>query len=286
MQESLRTIIFIGPDKCGSTWFFQCISSSSEVADSKVKDPFYFDRNYKLGRSWYDSLYTFGQDSTVRLDVSHDYLFDAVAAQRIARDLPRETTSLVLGARDPIERAASSFHYMKSQGRLDVDVPFLAALKDVDELIDHGDYGSNLGPWIDTGMQVSVLDFGSLRRDPAATLRHLCGELHLNPELIRRDPAELVNVARRARSTSLVRVLRAVSAGLRQRGASRIVQRSKDSALLQACIFDRGEAITRVSQSEIVEARRRYSDRIHSSLISAQELIYSPAWEHILAPYR
>ncbi len=278
-------MIFIGPDKCGSTWLFENLSSSGQVANSKIKDPFYFDQHYHLGVGWYDNLFQIKEATLARLDVSHDYLFCPEAAARIASDLPADSTHLILGVRDPIERALSSFRYMISQGRVDPFMDFGLALTHIGELLDHGDYGKNLPPWIATGMPISLLDFELLLDHPELLLRDVCHSIGIDVEMVTSDPFRVVNRARLARNPSLIRQGRRAAAAARRFGFTRSVQAVKGSMAIQSLLFS-NKQLRQPAKQQLAEIGFQYGARIRGSLQSAGKQVPSPIWSRLAERYR
>jgi Sulfotransferase domain len=220
--SSAVMLIYVGPDKCGSTTLFELGRAHPQISTPRVKELFYFDRFHSRGPDWYEAQ--FDSRMPAFLDVSHDYLFSEKACERIADS--GLDYRLIVGLRNPYRRAVSAYKYMWYQGR--VRVPFQMALESVDELLDHGDYGALLPGWIkrhDRDRWVS-LDFEALVADQAVWQRDFLARVGL-------APADFVvphsNAARApALPAPVMRLARRAGFALRRVGAERAVQASKD----------------------------------------------------------
>lgn len=282
----MRHLIYIGPDKCGSSWLHQVFALHPDVIVPKIKDPFYFDRHYHLGPTWYESLYPEG--GRVRSDVSHDYLFSRPAIERISEDL--EDISLIVGVRDPMDRALSAYRYMQSQGRISSSVGFTKALATVDELLDHGDYAKYLEQWLEVfGAERFVyLEFSKLVLDSRACATDLCLRLGLAaPSAEELDQLRhRSNSARRSRSPGAVRSLRSVSNLIRRSGASGMIQRVKDSPTVMSLLFADLSSNDKQHDATLLDAARdTHRDRVHASLSQAAILARDASFINLIHHY-
>jgi Sulfotransferase domain len=221
-DEASITLIYVGPDKCGSTTLFDLGRAHRDISTPSIKELYFFDRFHARGLAWYRAQ--FDAHTPVALDVSHDYLFSQGASARIADS--GLDFRLILGLRNPYQRAISAYKYMWYQGR--VRMPFHEALEAVDELLGHGDYGALLPSWIERHDRERwiPLDFEALVADRATWQRQFLARIgvsatdivvpHSNPARAPALPAPAMRLARRA------------GWALRRFGAERALQASKD----------------------------------------------------------
>src|SRR5262245_51708602 len=81
--------LFIGPDKCGSSWLFEVLRQHPLCFVPPAKDLYFFDRYYARGWAWYERHFAAAPTGCrARGELSHDYLFSPLAAERIAASLP------------------------------------------------------------------------------------------------------------------------------------------------------------------------------------------------------
>lgn len=204
MNHAPTHVIYVGPDKCGSTTLFDLGRAHPDISTASVKELYYFDRFHSRGLSWY--LSQFDCRKAAVLDVSHDYLFDPMACERIAGS--GLDYRLVLGLRNPYLRAVSAYKFMWYQGRL--RMPFDEALRSVDELLGHGDYGALLPTWIERHDRDRwiPLDFDAMVSDQVAWQREFFTRVgvapadivlaHSNAARAPALPAPAMRLARRA----------------------------------------------------------------------------------------
>lgn len=260
------------------------LASSPHVAASAIKDPHFFDQNYDRGTVWYESLFDYNEETMWTLDVSHDYIVSDVAEQRLSAHLDGNKRRLLIGVRDPIDRAHSAWRFMKSQGRLAQKVSFGDSLKETSELLDHGDYGLLLERWKQHAGDIDLLDFNILVSAPELLLESICKSLGVERETISADPTSIVNPARSARSPRAVKYSRRIFRTARRLGAARSVQSMKENGLLNSLLFS-PHAQT-ASEEDLHDQRERYSRRILSSLTRANDFKPSPIWETLTKSYQ
>ena len=150
-------LLFLGPPKAGSTFFYDALRHHAEVSTAPAKELFYFDRFHQRGEDWYFGQFT---PAKVYLDCSHDYLFSAAAADRV-RALRGVRKVGVVVLRDPLDRAVSAVSYLRWQGR--TNLGFHDAVGQIEEILGHGDYGRWIPKWRDAlgeGLQLGRWRFG------------------------------------------------------------------------------------------------------------------------------
>ncbi len=189
---------FIGPDKAGSSWMQEVLQRHPTVTVPVSKDLHFFNRFHRRGIDWYLRQFDPEEQTTTAVEVCHDYLFDEQAIVRIVDAFPN--AKLVVCARHPAERAVSSYLYMVRQGRTRLDLS--AALREIDELVDHGRYHAHLS----TVLEHVARDAGDRARlrqlvtIPAAFKAGLLAGLGADPDPLSPEDLEPVRVAARPRS--------------------------------------------------------------------------------------
>lgn len=236
---SVPLVLFLGPDKSGSTWCYDYAAKHSDVVVAKAKDLFFFDddRTFARGIDWY--LAQFGTtDGTTLFDVGHDYLFSENAAKRVGRlKASAKGIETVVCVRNPLDRAFSSYRYMLRQGRLTCS--FSDALQTVPELVEHGQYGSWCEMWLkETGELPSILSFSLLSSDEEAFANDLCSVLgvrHSDSGVQLRDVQK--NGAVQARNPRTIAFLRRLLGELRRLGLHQLAGKAKEFALDSELLF-------------------------------------------------
>jgi len=229
--------IFIGPDKSGSTWIDNLLRRHPDVCMATAKELFFFDRFYHRGWSWYERQFAHcRRGAAVVGEVSHDYLFSAQASERIHAMLPE--CRLMVCLREPVDRAFSSYLYMRRQGR--TRQPFESALDAHRELIDHGLYGKHLETYLARfpREQIHVALFDDLRESPQEFAVALFGFLGIDS-----GAAPMEHDAVPARAASRPRYFRVAWAAkqmaltMRRVGMHQVVDTLKRQPMLERALF-------------------------------------------------
>lgn len=232
----LPNVIYIGPDKAGSTWIWRALSAHPEVSTCPVKDLYFFDRFYERGLAWYARQFP-DSSRPVVLEVCHDYLYSAVAARRMAAELKH--VRVFVSLRHPIERLVSGYLNMVRNG--ETVQPLEVAVEAVPELVDRSRYGHHLAPYLDLlgPARVGLFDFATLQRDGQAFFDDVCAWLGLSPLVL--TPALLAPArpAERPRSRRTARAGQVGARMLRRAGATTAVGAMKHSALLGQLLYRR-----------------------------------------------
>jgi hypothetical protein len=233
----LPDLVYIGPDKAGSTWLHQVLRWHPQVYAPPVKELFFFDRYHDRGEGWYAGHYADAPaDAAVLADVSHDYLFDPAVPDRM-RTLLGPDVRLMATLREPVERAWSAYHFMVRQGR--VREPFAEAVRTVPELLDHGRYATHLRPFLArfAREQVFTPTFDRLVEAPDRFAADLFAFLGVEVLDVPEDLHEKQLGISRPRSFGVARAARSAGVWVRDRGGERLVSRAKSSALVQRGLY-------------------------------------------------
>lgn len=233
----LPDLVYIGPDKAGSTWLHQVLRWHPEVFAPAVKELFFFDRYLDRGADWYRAHYAdCPPDAAVVADVSHDYLYDPAVPARM-QGLLGDDVRLMVTLREPVDRAWSAYHFMVRQGR--VREPFAEAVRTVPELLDHGRYATHLRPFLAVfgREQLFAPRFDRLVEAPDGFAADLFAFLGIAALDVPDDLHEKQLGISQPRSFGVARVARSAGVWVRDRGGERLVARAKGSALVQRGLY-------------------------------------------------
>lgn len=108
-----------GAPRCGTTWLYQLLARHPRVylAGPPRPEPKFFlvDDLYMRGLEWYSRTWFAAAPADALCgEKSTNYLESAVAARRVASDLP--TAKLVFILRDPVARAWSNYRWSRMNG--------------------------------------------------------------------------------------------------------------------------------------------------------------------------
>ncbi len=182
----LPKFLYIGGDKCGSSWIQSILQWHPQVKVPEAKELFFFDKNYDRGLDWYRSYFTTQPEQTTSGEVCHDYLYESECVDRIANDLP--DAKLIVCVRDPVARTYSAYLFWK---RHDLYRGSFAEFVDFcPEAIDRSCYGKYLKMYLSRfeKQQFAIFDFAQLQRSPTDFAKSLFTTIAVEPLSI---PAKL-----------------------------------------------------------------------------------------------
>jgi hypothetical protein len=209
-MTQLPNFLYIGPDKCGSTWIHRVLSGHPDVFFPVVKDIYFFDKNYHRGRDWYLSFFKNAKTEKIRGEVSHDYLYSKDAMRRIHRDLP--DVRLMVCLREPVERAFSAYLYLIKHGMTRSD--FSEAIGRFPHLLEQSQYAKYLGPYLERfgkhKMLIGVFD--ELQDNPEAFADKMFKFLDIQRIVLSKEMYENCFPASRPRNAALACSSRAAPA--------------------------------------------------------------------------
>jgi hypothetical protein len=232
---TLPNLLFIGPDKAGSTWLADVLADHPEVFVPPAKDLYFFDRSYERGLGWYERAFAGARGEPIVAEVCHDYLFSDEARRHIADDLPG--VRLLTVVRRPGERAFSSYLHMRKHGH--AQVTFEEAVASIDELVDHGRYTTYLTPYVETFGRdhIWVGTFDDLRDDPDRFVAELWAWLGVAPHPLSDELRQPRLAASAPRSAPVARASKAAARATRSLGLAGTVGRVKRSPAVQRTLY-------------------------------------------------
>lgn len=235
MKRILPNFVYIGPDKAGSTWLFRLLSQHADVFMTPAKDLYFFDRYYDRGLDWYARQFEGATGQRVVGEISHDYLYDRKAADRLKKDL--SDVKLMVCLREPCERTFSAYLYLLKCGQF--SGTFEDALVAHPGLIDRSLYGKHLSTYLDQfpRERIYCAAFAELQRDAQSFADNVFHALDLPPISLPTQLRETVLPAGRSRSVLLTRLVRYAADLVRGWGMPNLVGRIKASQHLQRLLY-------------------------------------------------
>ncbi|WP_417493216.1 sulfotransferase family protein [Maricaulis sp.] len=231
--------LYLGGDKCGSTWLHRILSQHPEVGLPASKELFYFDRYFQRGTDWYMRQFE-GLEAPRVGEICHDYLYSPPALERIADFFDDDAVFLVV-LRNPYVRMISHHRYLQRIGK--TALPLDGAIDGHGGLVSHSLYLQPVQQAIALlgRDRVRFLKFEDLASDPAGFGRKLSDALGIRfiPEL---PYADRVLEGNAARSGQLVRILRHAGWRLRELGLQNVVSSIKSNPLVNRALFQRQTA--------------------------------------------
>lgn len=262
-MNRLPNFLYVGPDKAGSSWLHEILLGHPDVYLTPAKDLYFFDRYYDRGLAWYASQFRDARDERVVGEVCQDYLFHPEAAARIHETLG--PVRIMVSLRDPVERAWSSYLYMRKHGI--GPSTFGEALRSRPELLDHGRYATGLDRFLQLWPRemVHVALFDDLAADPQAFIDSVTGFLEIDRLPLTSKDLEARLPAARARSVRLAHAARRSADWVREHDGAKIVGTVKRSALVQRALYrpiDR-EAV-RPDPADVIAVRTALSPEVEA----------------------
>jgi hypothetical protein len=232
-----------------------------DVYLTPAKDLYYFDRYYDRGLGWYSSQFSDARDEEIVGEVCQDYLFHPEAATRIHETLG--PVKVMVSLRDPVERAWSSYLYMRKHG-IGPDT-FGEALQTRPELLEHGRYATALDRYLALFPRelVYVAIFDDLARDPQSFLNGITDFLEIEKLPLAPEDLEARLAAAKARSVKIAWLARRSADWVREHDGARLVGRVKRSPLVQRALYrplDR-QAV-RPDPADVMTVRRELSSEV------------------------
>jgi len=155
--------IYIGPDKSGSTWLFNIFKQHKKIFVPDAKDIYFFDRYYNKGFKWYENFFKESTQSQIVGEISHDYMFNSEAINKIIKQYPNIKLFTVL--RNPFEKIWSQYLFLIRSGV--TNKPFKDAIKEHDDLLEKCLYGKYLSMYYNMeSKNIKILLFDDLKKEP------------------------------------------------------------------------------------------------------------------------
>jgi hypothetical protein len=119
MSPPLPEFIIAGPQKCATTWLYECLSEHPDVLMPDTDSIHYFDMHYTKGEQWYRQHFDAYDGEKLVGEETPSYIRDEVAPRRIAETVPNAKLLFIL--RNPVDRAFSHYWHEKSKGKTEFE---------------------------------------------------------------------------------------------------------------------------------------------------------------------
>jgi hypothetical protein len=229
-RGGLPNFLIIGAMRCGTTSLFSALGAHPEVFAAPGKELRFFDLNYERGIDWYREQFRGAEGRHAVGEASQTYMYDPVALERMAVDLPE--AGLIAILRDPVERAYSHYWLNRSRGR--ETLSFRDALEAEPERLEQGSKVDRFYySYADRGRYLVQLDrvcslfgrpdlhvmlFDDLRDRPAEAFAGVCRFLGVDERASASNLETAVNAYQGFRSLRL----RALTKHVKRRGWERM----------------------------------------------------------------
>jgi hypothetical protein len=259
----LPNFLYVGPDKAGSSWLHETLIKHPDVYLTPAKDLYFFDRYFDRGMDWYASQFRAARDEQVVGEVCQDYLFHPDAAERIRTSLG--DVRIMVCLRDPVERAWSSYLYMRKHGV--GPETFAEALRSRPELLDHGRYATALERFFVRFPReaVHVALFDDLVADPQRFMDGVTDFLGIARRPLAPEDLAARLPAAKARSVRLARLARHAADWVREHDGARVVGVVKRSPLVHRLLYqpiDRD--VVRPPRDDVVAVRAALAPEVEA----------------------
>jgi len=253
--------LYIGVPRAGSTWLFTMLREHPDVFVPPAKDIYFFDRYYDKGLGWYLSHFQGAGEFKAVGELSHDYYFSEVAADRIHNDFP--DMRLICCLREPVSRLLSAYAFDRTaEVRSDVSLSSYAAQERV---LTQYEYYRHLKRFIDTfgRERMLVVFYEDLLADPAAFIRPIYRFLGVDENFSPPTLHERINPARDARAESVALLAYRFALVLRRLGLANLVGRIKQSPFVNRVLYKAPSPTENESlPPELIQALRKDHDKL------------------------
>lgn len=110
----LPNFLIIGPPKCASTSLHYYLGQHPEIYMSKVKETFFFVKDYEKGMNFYEKYFEEAGNAKMVGEATPVYAFLPFVADRIKEHIPQ--AKLILCFRNPMDRTFSSWLMQRGMG--------------------------------------------------------------------------------------------------------------------------------------------------------------------------
>lgn len=227
--------VFVGPSKSGSTWIFELLRSHPQIYVPVAKDIYFFDRYYEKGLRWYEGFFSGAKPGQVCGELSHDYLSNPTALQRLVSAYP--SIKVICCLRNPYERAISSYRFILRNGL--VQDGLQDAIEKHPEIRDEGFYGKHLSTLfsLTDRNRVLVLEFDELEKDPDAIAQKIFEFIGVDADFRSSIIGQKINAASSPRSRAAARFVKYSALLLRNWGFTSLVGAVKRNPLVRWVLY-------------------------------------------------
>lgn len=167
-----RHIICVGSQRSGTTWLYNNLIQSPQVARPNLKEVDYFRDlgNYARGPRWYleQLQYAPGQAT---VDITPEYAIDRPALERMREQVPNAFFIFII--RDPVDRLKSAYQKFVFDGFSTLS-PSRFVKYNYDHAIDRSRYMGCAAFLTESFQKVLVLDYADIDQSPEQVWQSVC----------------------------------------------------------------------------------------------------------------
>ena len=231
----LPNLVYIGPDKAGSSWLFKLFNVHPDIYVTPAKDIYFFDRYYDKGMDWYAKQFAGCENQKIVSEISHDYLYDEPAIARIKEHMP--DAKLMVSLREPAERTFSAYLHLIKSGNF--EGTFEEAIEAQPQVVDNSCYGKHINMVLKhfDVSQLCVAVFDDLKKSPQTYADKIFTDIGVSTMELPESVQEKSLPAGKSRSVLLTQGVRRMSNLFRDIGMPGIVGQMKSSKLVQKFLY-------------------------------------------------
>lgn len=233
-QTRLPDFIGIGPGRTGTSWLYEVFLEHPEICMAHgTKETSFFDINHEKGLRWYASFFKQCSPTMLAGEITTNYIYHELAAERIYQMVP--DVKLISVLRNPFERLRSVFSYRKRSGEIAPDYTLEAAISVYPDLIEHNQYATLLHRYIKffPREQLYIGFYDDLNTDPSQFIHDILSFLGVDTAFESQVVHQRVNVASENRSSVLGTISKLSSRFLRQTQLLALLDAAKRSQLVR-----------------------------------------------------
>ena len=241
--------LFIGPQRTGTSWIDRQFRSHPSVAlPAKVKETFFFDRNFHKGLRWYEKHFSTKLGNKKRGEIAPSYFHCVEAPERISKVFPE--CLLVCTLRNPAKRLFSLYLHFLRGGYIERQNTFLTAIRRYPMLFDSSRYFTHLNRWIDAFGRNNVLItfYENLLINSKEYMLEIYRFIDVDPHFNEGDMLSKVNVSTLPAHPLLAKYLKKISGVLINCGCYRFVHFFRNPVLKK--LFFAGGPIPQMTHEE------------------------------------
>jgi len=182
----------VGARKAGTTWIADCLWEHPEICMSQPKEVNYFNeilttllgvpnKNFGKPLEWYMKHYVHCKMGAIKGEYCISYLKDPKAAHAIHSVFPE--TKIIIGLRDPVDRAYSDYNMFHHYVSRDNSATFEEAIRKNENYLKSSLYAEDLERYM--GLfgkdRVHCILLDDIKKDPNAVVSHLYAYLDVDP---------------------------------------------------------------------------------------------------------
>jgi hypothetical protein len=224
--ETLVSVFFVGPGKCGTSWVFDACRAHPALNAGLIKEPGEFlKRDVDL-----DAYHKLWRGPGVRCDFSNTYFFSDAAAEGVLRYNP--LAKICITVRNPLSRLVSQYMFMCRNGRF--SGPIDEAIAAHPEIVDRCRYDKHARRWLKrfAPEQLLVLRLETLQSDPVRYRTGLFDFLRVSDSAEVTDAMDTRQQAATPRSRLLARGTKELAELARKARLFRVIEWVKQSPLV------------------------------------------------------